>query len=114
MCFDFDELHTPDLSSRPNKLTGRVSLELAGGDTPYNVANLAMLDGFRTRLFLAGGLGWTSPSEFGTTAPSVEAGIEQILELSTLGGLLPVSVRLGVATPIKGSGTTVFYVGVSL
>lgn len=114
MCFDFDELHAPDLSSRPNKLTGRVSLELAGNDTPYNLANLAMLDGFRTRLFLAGGLGWTSPSEFGTTAPSVEAGIEQILELSTLGGLLPLSVRLGVATPVKGPGTTVFYVGVSL
>lgn len=113
MRFDFDELRSLSLSAKPNKLTGRIAVELAGADTPYNLANLAMLDGYRTRLFAAGGLGWTSLDAFGTTALSIEAGIEQTLEFSTLGGLLPFAVRVGVATPIQGPGETVVYVGVS-
>jgi hypothetical protein len=113
MLFDFDELRSSSLSAKPNKLSGRISVELTGADTPYNLANLAMVDGYRTRLFVAGGLGWTTFDPFGTTPPSVEAGVEQVLELSTLGGLLPFAVQVGIATPISGPGETVVYVGVS-
>jgi len=114
MLHEFDELHAVSIEDAPNKLAARLAVQLAGTDTPYNAANLAMLDGYRTSLFLAAGLGWTTPGQFGKTAPSVEAGLEQVLEFSTLGGLLPFAVRLGVATPVQGPGKAVFYVGVSL
>jgi len=112
--FTFDELHAASMTPKPNKLTGRISIELATSEEPYNLMNLAMVDGTRTRLFVAGGIGWTTLNEFGKTDPCVEAGIEQVLDLSTLGGLLPLALRLGIATPVMGPGETVVYVGLSL
>lgn len=112
--FEFNELHSFELSPRRNKLSGRIAIDLLTQAEPYNVLNLAMLDGNRTRLYVAGGLGWTSLQDCCTTSPSAEIGIEQVLELSTLGGLIPFNVRLGVATPVTEGGKTVFYFGVSL
>ncbi len=114
MKFTFDELRSLPLDPTNNKLSGSISITLDTVEEPYNLLNLAMVDGRRTRLFLAGGLGWTSLREFGTTSPSVEAGIEQTLKLSTLGGLVPFEVRLAISTPVIGSGGTVLYVGISL
>jgi hypothetical protein len=111
--FTFDELHASSLVPAPNKLSGRLDLELTTIGEPFNVVNVAIAERSRTRLFVAGGLGWTSLEDYGTTIPGVEVGIEQIVELSTLGGLVPFSVRLGVATPVVGVGEPVFYVGVS-
>jgi hypothetical protein len=113
MQFGFDELRAATLPRAPNKLAGRLSVELAGRDEPFNVVNLAMIDRYRTRLFFTAGFGWTSPGQFGKTAPSVEGGIEQVLELSTLGGLLPFAVRIGVAAPLQEPERAIFYVGVS-
>ncbi len=102
--------------STAHELVGRLGIELPAGigDMPYNLLNLAMIDRTRSRLFVAGGIGWTSLERFGTTSPSIEAGIEQIVDLSTLGGLLSFQVRLGVATPVIGRGATVFFVRFSL
>jgi hypothetical protein len=112
--FSFSELRTDSLGPARNKLTGEVALDLTSESEPYNLANLAMVDRNRTRLFLAGGLGWTTLEDWGKRSPHVEAGVEQIVELSTLGGLLPFTVRLGIATPVSGPGLTVFYVEISL
>jgi hypothetical protein len=112
--FTFDELRASSMNPETNKLTGMISVDLATEEQPYNVMNLAMVDGRRTRLFLAGGLGWTTLNDFGKTTPCVEAGIEQVLDLSTLGGLLPLTVRVGIATPVMGPGKTVIYAGLSL
>jgi len=113
--FRLDGLHCFSPPTTDHELFGRLALEVpAVGQLPYNLLNLAMVDDMRSRLFIAGGIGWTTPDEFGTTSPYVEAGIEQILDLSTLGGLLSFQVRLGVATPVMGRGLTVFYARVSL
>jgi hypothetical protein len=98
-----------------HEIVGDLGFEIpAFGDMPYNLLNLAMVDRMRSRLFLAGGIGWTTLDEFGTTSPYMEAGIEQIIDLSTLGGLLSLQVRLGVATPLMGQGVPVFYARLSL
>jgi hypothetical protein len=39
--------------------------------------------------------------------------MEQTIELSTLGGLLSLSARIGVATPILGEGVTTLYGSIS-
>jgi hypothetical protein len=112
--YTFDELRASSVTADANKLTGMISVDLSTEDEPYNVLNLAMIDGGRTRLFLAGGLGWTTLKDLGKTTPCVEAGIEQVLDLSTLGGLLPLTVHVGIATPVVGPGETVVYFGLSL
>jgi hypothetical protein len=102
-------------SPTDHELVGELALELPiAFDLPYNLINIAMVDALRSRLFLAGGRGWTRLGEFGTTSPYIEAGIEQIFDLSTLGGLLSLNLRVGVATPVMGRGTTAFYVQLSL
>jgi len=109
------ELRAFSLSAAPHVAAAKLALEIP--DTralPYNVLNLAMVDRARGRLFVTAGAGWTTLDEFGTTSPSVEAGIEQIIELSTLGGLLPLTLQIGVATPVVGDGTTVLYAHLSL
>jgi len=114
--FRFTELHASPLLPAEQKLAGIVSLELPPEEEtlPYNLFNLAMVDRRRTRVYIAGGVGWTTITDFGKTSPGVEAGLEELIDLSTLGGLLPMSVRLGVAVPIVGGGETVFYAEFSL
>jgi hypothetical protein len=72
-----------------------------------------MIDGSRSRLFITAGASWTNPDEFGTTSPSIEAGMEQLFDLSTLGGLISLTAQIGIATPILGEGITTLYGGVS-
>ena len=111
----FDELHAVDPGASNHKLSGRLALEFPPiAVEPFNLLNLAMLDGQRTRLFLAGGAGWTTLGDFSTTSHRLEAGIEQQLDLSTLGGLLTFSARIGVAVPVEGDGAPVLYVQFSL
>lgn len=113
--FRFGELRAVSLAPADVKLTGSLGVELPSlGKLPYNLFNLAMLDEVRTRLYITGGAGWTSRDGFGTTSAGAEAGLEQAFRLSTLGGLLPFTVRLGVAVPIQGVLKPVVYVGVSL
>jgi len=114
--FRFNELHASAIHPAERKLAGVLSLELPPerDELPYNLLNLAMVDRRWTRVYIAGGLGWTTPDDFGKTSPGVEVGLEELLDLSTLGGLLPMSVRLGVAVPIVGEGDTVFYAELSL
>ncbi len=83
------------------------------GPITYSVFHLAMIDEIRARLFLTLGNGWTSLNEFGTTSPDVEAGMEQLIRFSTLGGLLSMTARIGIATPIVGTGLTVLYGSIS-
>jgi hypothetical protein len=98
-----------------HEIAGDLGFEVPSvGEMPYNLLNVAMVDRMRSRLFLAGGIGWTTLDEFGTTSPYIEAGIEQIIDLSTLGGLLSLRVRLGVTTPLMGQGVPVFYALLSL
>jgi len=98
-----------------HEVVGELGLEVPiATDMPYNLLNVAMVDRMSTRLFLAGGTGWTSLDEFGTTTPYIEAGVEQIVDLSTLGGLLSLRLRVGVATPVVGKGAPAFYARLSL
>jgi len=98
-----------------NKLYGRVAIEFPDyGSTPYNLANVVMIDRSRTRIFVAGGTSWTSLDEFGKTSPNVEVGVEEALDVSALGGLLPFRATVGYAMPILGDGMGVFYFGFSL
>jgi len=46
--------------------------------------------------------------------PYVEAGVEEALDVSAIGGLLPFKALVGYAVPILGEGTGVFYFGFSL
>ncbi|MBU1048963.1 hypothetical protein KKG90_02950 [Candidatus Bipolaricaulota bacterium] len=92
----------------------KIALELPSPTAlPYSLFHLAMIDRVRSRLFITAGAGWTSPDEFGTTSPSIEAGMEQIFELSTLGGLISLTAQIGIATPILGAGIATLYGGVS-
>jgi hypothetical protein len=113
--FEFDELRASPPDPSANKASGALVVELpAAGEVPFNVLNLAMIDRSRARFFIVGGIGWTTPSDFCTTSPGLEAGIEQVVDLSTLGGLLPFSARLGVTIPVIGDEEPVFYVEISL
>ena len=98
-----------------HKLYGRVAIEIPNDEaTPYNLANVMMIDNARSRVFIAAGTSWTSLDEFGKTSPYVEAGIEEALDVSAIGGLLPFRALLGYAVPILGEGTGIFYFGFSL
>ena len=113
--FRLSGLHSFSPPSTVHEIVGDLGFEiLVVGEMPYNLLNVAMVDRMRSRLFLAGGIGWTTLVEFGKTSPSVEAGIEQIIDLSTLGGLLSLRARVGVATPVMGRGVPVFYAQISL
>jgi len=113
--FRFGELRAASLAPADVKLSGSLGVELPSfGKLPYNLFTLAMIDEVRTRLYIAGGIGWTSRDGFGTTSAGAEAGLEQAFGLSTLGGLLPFTVRLGVAVPLQGELKPVLYVGFSL
>jgi len=92
-----------------------LALELPSlGNLPYNVINLAMIDDVRTRLYMAGGAGWTRSGGFGTTSAGAEAGMEQVFTLSTLGGFLPFAIRAGIAIPLQGELKPVLYASFSL
>jgi len=114
--FRFTELHASPLLPVERKLAGVLSLELPPEEEtlPYNLFNLAMIERKWTRLYIAGGVGWTTLSDFSKTSPGVEVGLEELVDLSTLGGLFPMTARLGVAVPIVGEGKTVFYAELSL
>ena len=113
--FRLSGLHSFSPPSTVHEIVGDLGFEiLVVGELPYNLLNVAMVDRMRSRLFLAGGIGWTTLVEFGKTSPSIEAGIEQIIDLSTLGGLLSLRARVGVATPVMGRGVPVFYAQISL
>ena len=113
--FRLTGLRSFDPPATDHEFVGKLALDVAiASDLPYNLINVAMVDALRSRLFLAGGRGWTRLGEFGTTSPYIEAGIEQIFDLSTLGGLWSLQLRVGVATPVMGRGATAFYVQLSL
>jgi len=109
------ELRSIETPRANHLVAGSMILELPGaGQLPYSLFHLAMVDDVRTRAFLTCGAGWTTLEEFGTTSASVEAGLEQIVELSTLGGMLSVTIKLGFATPVRGEGEAAFYATISL
>ncbi len=113
--FSWSELHATSLAPADVKVSGSLGLEMPSfGKLPYNLLNLAMVDELRMRLYIAGGMGWTSHDGFGTTSAGAEAGMEQVFGLSTLGGLLPFTVRLGIAIPLQGELKPALYVGFSL
>ena len=113
--FHVSELRSINLSQSNHVAVAKLALELPSpGSLSYSLFHLAMIDRVRTRLFLTAGAGWTSLDEFGTTSPSIEAGMEQIIELSTLGGLISMTARIGIATPVLGEGATIFYGNISL
>ncbi|MCD5416224.1 hypothetical protein LR032_03890 [Candidatus Bipolaricaulota bacterium] len=123
--FDLDELMSFGTMRRgrfvrtqflgEHKLSGRIAIEFPSpNDRLFNLANLMMVDRARMRLFVAGGTSWTNFDEFGQRTPNVEAGVEWMLDLSALGGLLPLRVIIGYATPLLGHGFGVFYWGFAL
>jgi len=113
--FRLTGLHAFSPPPTTHELVAKLGLEVpVVAEMPYNLFNVAMVDATRSRLFVAGGIGWTSLDEFGTTSPYMEAGIEQTIDLSTLGGLLSLQVQVGVATPVMGVGAPVLYARVSL
>ena len=112
--FRASELHSFQVPPSNHVAAARMALELPSPNArPYSLLHLAMIDGVRSRLFITAGAGWTNPDEFGTTSPSIEAGMEQIIDLSTLGGLISLTAQIGIATPIVGEGVTTLYGGVS-
>ena len=112
--FHVSELRSINLSQSNHVAVAKLALELPSpGSLSYSLFHLAMIDRVRTRLFLTAGAGWTSLDEFGTTSPSIEAGMEQIIELSTFGGLISLSAQIGIATPVLGAGVTTLYGNIS-
>jgi hypothetical protein len=112
--FSVSELHSFLLPPSNHVAAAKIALELPSPNAlPYSLLHLAMIDGSRSRLFITAGAGWTNPDEFGTTSPSIEAGMEQLFDLSTLGGLISLTAQIGIATPILGEGITTLYGGVS-
>jgi len=113
------QFHVPELRSitlpRSNHVaTSRIALELPSPSSlPYSLFHLAMMDRIRTRLYIAAGAGWTSLDELGTTSASIEAGLEEIIELSTLGGLISLTARIGIAAPVLREGATILYGSIS-
>ncbi len=98
-----------------HKLYGRLAVEFSSlGNESYSLANLMMLDKLGGRVFVASGTSWTNFDEFGKTTPKVEAGIEGMLDLSAIGGLLPIRATVGFATPILGNGEGTFYFELSI
>jgi len=113
--FTLNELRTSLDLHRNHKLAGLLAIEFPTESAePYNLMNIAMLDDTHSRVYVAGGMQWTAVSDFGKTSPIVEVGLEQIAELSTLGGLMSFSARVGLAFPVLGSGESVIYFGLSL
>jgi hypothetical protein len=112
--FSVSELRSIPLPRSNHVAAAKIALGLPSPDSlPYSLFHLAMMDRVHTRLFVTAGAGWTSPDEFGTTSPSIEAGMEQIIELSTLGGLISLTAQIGIATPVLGEGVTTLYGKVS-
>ena len=112
--FRVSELRSINLPRSNHVAVAKIALDLPSpGSLPYSLFHLAMIDRVRTRLFLTAGVGWTSLDEFGTNSPGIEAGMEQIIELSTLGGLISMSARIGIATPVLGEGATILYGNIS-
>ena len=112
--FAVSELHSFGLAFTNHIAVAKVALELPSPNTlPYSLLHLAMIDRARSRLFITAGAGWTNPDEFGTTSPSIEAGMEQLFDLSTLGGLLSLTAQIGLTTPILGEGVTTLYGDIS-
>jgi len=112
--FRVSELHSILLPRANHIAIAKVALELPSPDSlPYSLFHLAMMDRVRARLFVTVGVGWTSLDEFGTTSPSIEAGMEQVIELSTLGGLISFTAQIGIATPVLGEGATTLYGNIS-
>ena len=113
------QFHVPELRSillpRSNHVaTSRIALELPSPSSlPYSLFHLAMMDRVRTRLYIVAGAGWTRLDELGTTSAGIEAGLEQIIELSTLGGLISLTARIGIATPVIREGATILYGSIS-
>jgi len=113
--FRVPELRSISIPRSNHVAVATIALELpSAGSLPYSLFHLAMIDRVHTRLFLTAGAGWTSLDEFGTTSPSIEVGMEQIIELSTLGGLISMTARIGIATPVLGEGVTILYGNISL
>ncbi len=113
--FRFSELRATSLAAADVKLSGSVALELPSlGKLPYSLLNVVMIDETRTRLYITGGIGWTTRDGFGTTSSGADAGMEQVFRLSTLGGLLSFTARLGVAMPLQGEFRPVLYASFSL
>ncbi|MBE0636622.1 hypothetical protein IH601_11555 [Candidatus Bipolaricaulota bacterium] len=114
LAFHVSEIRSIPLPSFNHIASAKVALELPSIDAlPYSLLHLAMIDRVSSRVFITAGAGWTRLDEFGTTSPSIEAGMEQIIELSTLGGLISLTAQVGIATPILGEGTAVLYGGIS-
>jgi len=123
--FDVDELRsfgemvdgtwTSSVPRGTQKAFARLAIELPVlSASPYDLMGLAMVDGAVVRVFAAAGSSWTSGDGFGTTPPGIEAGVETLIDLSALGGLLPATLTVGYAAPVVGDGRGVLYVGVSL
>jgi len=113
--FGFPELPATPLDPAENKLSGLIAIELPPDDAEaFSLLGLLAIDETTTRIFTGGGLRWTEIGDFGKTSYSVEAGIEQVFRLSTLGGLLSLTARTGASVPLVGGGSTVFYVELSL
>jgi hypothetical protein len=98
-----------------HKLYGSVALEFpVGRDEFYNLANLMMVDRTRARAFLACGSSWTSLDEFGKTTPYLEVGVEELFDLSAIGGLLSLNAVVGYATPLSELGKGMIYLSLYL
>lgn len=115
LLFSIPELRSFSLSPSNHVAAVHVALELPSpaDSLPYSLFHLAMIDRVRTRLFLTAGSSWTNLDEFATSSSVMEAGMEQIIELSTLGGLLSMTARIGIATPVLGEGLTAIYGNIS-
>jgi len=124
LTFDLEEIHslgrhdgwqwTPKRIGSQHKLAARLSIEFpTGGDLPFNLVNVAMVDGALARPFVSFGATWTSLGSFGDTTPHMEAGLEAIFDISAIGGLLPLRATIGYAIPFVGGGAPVLFFGFS-
>jgi len=113
--FPFSELRAASLAAADVKLAGTLGARTpVGRRTPVQPAPRGDDRRGSHAALRHGAVGWTTEGQFGTTSAAAEAGMEQGFRLSTLGGLLPFAVRLGVAVPLQGEFRPAVYVDVSL
>jgi hypothetical protein len=85
------------------KLAGQLALSLPiKREMDYDLANLAVIDELRGRLFLTFGQTWEGMSALDLSGLKLEVGTEEVFNGRTFGGLFPVSFTLGYAYPLLG------------
>ena len=111
--FGLSELHTLGNGPRgQRKLLLSLDLALPAYRTPYSLAGAALVSRVTPRAYLRWGKLWTEQDPSPTTITHAEVGMEAVLRIELLGGLIALQGVVGVAWPLpEGEGLLYFGIG---